>query len=31
MFHELYAFGPPWERAFWLTLAQRSVTEAWRK
>jgi hypothetical protein len=25
MFHELYAFGPPWKSAFWLSPAQRMV------
>lgn len=24
-FHELYAFGPPWGSAFWLTMVQRHV------
>jgi hypothetical protein len=24
-FHELYAFGPPWSSAFWLTIAQRRI------
>ena len=26
MLHELYAFGPPWTSAFWLTGFQRSLT-----
>lgn len=26
MFHELYAVGPPWKKAFWLTLPQRRLT-----
>lgn len=25
MFHELYAFGPPWSSAFWLSLAQQKI------
>jgi hypothetical protein len=25
MFHELYAFGPPWKSAFWVSPAQRMV------
>ena len=25
MFHELYAFGPPWSSAFWLNPSQRMV------
>lgn len=25
MFHESYAFGPPWKSAFWLSPAQRMV------
>lgn len=26
MFHELYAFGPPWSSAFWLSWYQRHLT-----
>jgi hypothetical protein len=28
MFHELYAFGPPWKSAFWVSPLQRWI--AWR-
>lgn len=27
MFHELYAFGPPWSSAFWLSPYQRHLTK----
>jgi hypothetical protein len=31
MFHELYAFGPPWRSSFWLSPVQRYLaSEAWR-
>lgn len=25
MFHELYAYGPPWKKAFWVSPLQRSI------
>jgi hypothetical protein len=31
MFHELYAFGPPWRSSFWLSPIQRHlVREVWK-
>ena len=27
MFHELYAFGPPWTSSFWLSVFQRNLVE----
>jgi hypothetical protein len=28
MFHELYAFGPPWRSSFWTSLPQRRIARA---
>jgi hypothetical protein len=28
MFHELYAFGPPWRSSFWTSLVQRWVAQS---
>lgn len=28
MFHELYAFGPPWKKAFWLSLPQQFLARS---
>jgi hypothetical protein len=30
MFHELYAFGPPWRSSFWLTPLQRQLARSLR-